>query len=138
MGGTSTPYREQYSLPTGARHARRARRSARSFEAVIAEKPEAIDPRIKAAELYARDKGNHQRAAELFREVQRIATVTPGEDVYATNRLVDLLTGPLADPGRALVELRRLIDRYPGSAGRARTPRDGARRAQGARARATR
>ena len=33
----------------------------------------------------------------------------------ATNKLVDLYLGPLKDPGRALVELRRLADRYPGS-----------------------
>lgn len=38
------------------------------------------------------------------------------EDVYVTNRLVDLLAGPLGDAGRACVELRKLIERYPGSA----------------------
>jgi len=38
-----------------------------------------------------------------------------GQDIYATNRLVDLLTGPLRDPGRAAVELRRLIERHPES-----------------------
>ena len=36
--------------------------------------------------------------------------------VYSANRLADLLSGPLGQPGRALVELRRLADRYPGSA----------------------
>jgi hypothetical protein len=71
---------------------------------------------VKAAELYSREKRNHARAAELFREIQRTPGLTAGEDVYATNRLVDLLTGPLEDPGRALGELRRLVDRYPGSA----------------------
>jgi hypothetical protein len=30
---------------------------------------------------------------------------------------VDLLNGPLNEPGRALVELRRLIEKYPASAG---------------------
>ena len=38
-----------------------------------------------------------------------------GQYAYATNRLVDLLTGPLNDPGRAMGELRRLIDRAPQS-----------------------
>src|SRR5215471_18065437 len=87
-----------------------------SFEAVIAVKPTAVDPRVKAAELYDRDKKNHARAAELFREVLRIESVTTGQYVYAANRLVDLYTGPLNDPGKALGELRRLIDRYHGSA----------------------
>ena len=82
----------------------------------------ALEPRILAAELYSRDPANAQRAAELFREAQRIPAISPGRDIYVTNRLVDLLTGPIADPGRALVELRRLIERYPNSqaAGHAR------------------
>ncbi len=113
MGGDSTPYREQYSREQALVMRGEVDEALRSFEAICIEKPEAIDPRIKAAELYAKEKGNYRRAAELFREVQRIPTVTPGEDVYATNRLVDLCAGPLADPGRALVELRRLVERYP-------------------------
>jgi len=32
-----------------------------------------------------------------------------------TNRLADLYNGPLKQPGKALVELRRLIDRAPGT-----------------------
>jgi hypothetical protein len=56
------------------------------------------------------------RAAELFRDAQRIPAIDVGEDVYVANRLIDLYSGPLADPGRALVELRRLIDKYPRSA----------------------
>jgi tetratricopeptide (TPR) repeat protein len=114
-GGT-TPYKEQYSYQQALVMQGRLDEALESFEAVIAEKPEAIDARIKAAELYARDKGNPLRAAELLREVQRTPSITIGEDVYAANRLVDLLSGPLNDPGRALVELRRLIEKYPNSA----------------------
>ena len=116
VSGSTTPYKEQYSYQQALVMQGRLDDALESFEAVIAEKPESVDARVKAAELYARDKGNFARAAELFREVQRIPTVTTGENIYATNRLVDLLTGPLQNPGRALVELRRLIERYPGSA----------------------
>jgi Uncharacterized protein conserved in bacteria len=86
-----------------------------SFESVIRDNPERVDARIRAAELYSREAGNPQRAAELFREAQRISTITSGQDVHVSHRLVDLLIGPLNDPGRALVELRRLIERYPGT-----------------------
>jgi hypothetical protein len=86
-----------------------------SFEALIAASATAIEPRILAAELYSRNPATTRRAADLLREAQRIPAITPGRDTYVTNRLVDLLIGPLADPGRALVELRRLIDRYPNS-----------------------
>ncbi|HZI42671.1 MAG TPA: hypothetical protein VFD67_13230, partial [Gemmatimonadaceae bacterium] len=94
-----------------------------SFEALIGASATAIEPRILAADLYCRNPATVRRAAGLLREAQRIPSITPGRDIYATNRLVDLLIGPLADPGRALVELRRLIERYPNSAA-ARHARD--------------
>jgi hypothetical protein len=122
VDGTSTPYKEQYSYQQTLVMQGRLDDALESFEAVIAEQPEAVDPRIRAAELYARDKANPGRAAELFREVQRIESVSTGEFVHATNRLVDLFSGPLGEPGRAMVELRRLIERCPNSpaAGHAR------------------
>ncbi|HEX8946371.1 MAG TPA: tetratricopeptide repeat protein [Gemmatimonadaceae bacterium] len=116
VDGSSTPYTEQYSAQQALVMQGRLDEALASFESVINDEPNNVDVRIRAAELYARDAGNHQRAAELFRAVQRIPTIAQGQDVYVSHRLVDLLTGPLNDQGRALVELRRLIERYPGSA----------------------
>lgn len=116
MDGSSTPYAEQYSYQQALVMLGRLDQALESFEAVIKEKPDAVDARIRAAELYAREKGDNARAAALFREAQRIATISAGDDVYVSNRLVDLLAGPLQQSGRALVELRRLIERYPGTA----------------------
>lgn len=115
MGGSTTPYVEQYSREQAMVMRGDVDGALQSFEAVIRENPDAIDARIKAAELYAKEKGDHRRAAELFREVQRIPTVSSGQDIYAMNRLADLFNGPLGEPGRALVELRRLVERYPNS-----------------------
>jgi tetratricopeptide (TPR) repeat protein len=116
VDGSSTPYKEQYSYQQALVMQGKLDEAIESYEAVIAEKPNAADACIKAAELYAREKSNPVRAAELFREVQRIPGVSIGDDVYAANRLIDLLNGPLNEPGRALVELRRMIEKYPGSA----------------------
>jgi hypothetical protein len=41
--------------------------------------------------------------------------VPAGQDIYVSNRLIDLLMGPLRQPARALFELRRIVDRYPKS-----------------------
>jgi hypothetical protein len=120
VDGSSTPYTEQYSQQQALVMQGKLDEALASFETIIKEGPERVDARIRAAELYARDKGNHARAAELFREAQRIPSITQGQDVYVSHRLVDLLVGPLNEPGRALVELRRLIDRHPGSAAAAR------------------
>src|SRR5260370_7403638 len=86
-----------------------------TLEAIIAEPHSTTDVRIRAAELYAREAKKPERAAELFREVIRNPRCTVGEEVYSANRLADLLHGPLGQPGRAIVELARLADRYPKS-----------------------
>jgi hypothetical protein len=116
VDGTSTPYVEQYSYQQALVMQGKLDEALESFEAVIAEQPDLVSPRVKAAELYAREKREPRRAAELFREAQGIPAITAGEYVYVTNRLVDLFTGPLNQPGKALVELRKLIERYPGTA----------------------
>jgi hypothetical protein len=83
-----------------------------SYERMILERPNDAPPRIRAAELYAKS-GMRERAELQFRAVQRIPRVARGDDIYASNRLVDLY---LAWPGhetKGLRELRRLIDIYP-------------------------
>ncbi len=113
LDGTSTPYKEQYSREQALVMQGRVDDALASFEAIIRGDPAATTARIRAAELYARERDNAERAAELLREVQRNESCSAGEHVYVAHRLVDLYTGPLKDPGRALVELRRLIERFP-------------------------
>ena len=45
----------------------------------------------------------------------RRATLSPADDLRVGAALVDLYDRRLGDPGRAMTELRRLIDRYPDS-----------------------
>ena len=115
LSGNTTPYIEQHSYQQALVMQGRLDEALASLEAVIAEAGSTNDVRIRAAELYTREAKNHVRAAELFREVIRDPRCTVGEEVYSANRLADLLNGPLGQPGRAIVELARLADRYPKS-----------------------
>ena len=115
VDGSTTPYEEQYSHQQSLVMRGQLDDALASFEAIVQGNPDAVKPRVRAAELYSREKGNHARAAQLLTEVQRIPAAGVGDFVYATHRLVDLYTGPLNEPGRAMVELRRLIERLPGS-----------------------
>ena len=119
-GANTTPYVPQYSYQDSLIQQGRLADALESFEALIAEQPLAADVRIRAAELYVKDEKTLKRAADLFREIQRMDGVSIGNDVYATNRLVDLYIGPLDNPSRALIELRRLIDRHSGTSAAAR------------------
>ncbi len=85
-----------------------------SYEALIAAQPSDVEARVKAAELCARS-GRPADAARLLADLRRVPGVSRERDLYATSRLIDLLSGPLAEPGRALVELRRLADRHAGT-----------------------
>ena len=83
-----------------------------SYEEIILEAPNDPQPRVRAADLYAKS-GLRERAEELYRAVQRLPGVAARDDIYASNRLVDLY---LAWPGHekyGLRELRRLIDTFP-------------------------
>jgi tetratricopeptide (TPR) repeat protein len=115
VDGASTPYVEQYSYEQSLAMQGRVDDALASFESIIAREPAAVDPRLRAAELYDREKKNFARAAALFREVQRIESATSGQFIFATNRLADLYAAPLGEPGKALVELRRLISLHPNS-----------------------
>lgn len=64
MGGSTTPYREQFSYQQSLVMRGKLDEALESFEAVISEQPQAVDARIKAAELYANEKRNYQRALE--------------------------------------------------------------------------
>ncbi len=114
-GGSSTPYEEQFSHEQALVMKRDFSGAAALFEQRILDTPS--DPRVllAAADLYATHAANPARAAQLYRDVQRLPLTTPGQDVYASNRLADMYLGPLKQPGRALVEFRRLIHRYPNS-----------------------
>lgn len=114
--GNSTPYEEQFSYQESMIARGDVDGALESFEAIIAECPDSVNVRLKAAEHYAARRRNPKRAAELFVEARKIAGVTSRDAIYATSRLIDLYDGPLDEPGRALVEMRRVIEQYPDSA----------------------
>ncbi|MEO7772715.1 MAG: hypothetical protein ABIX19_16945 [Gemmatimonadaceae bacterium] len=113
--GNSTPYEQTYSFQESLAVRGDVAGALESYEAIIAENPGAVAPRLKAAEHYAKGNRDAKRASELFREVREIPECTTRDAIYASTRLVDLYDGPLNDPGRAIVELRRIIELYPGS-----------------------
>jgi hypothetical protein len=113
--GSSTPYEKQYSLQESLAIRGDIAGAISSYEAIIAGDPADVEARIRAAELHATKGANPKRAAECFLEARRVPGLTPARDLYISNRLIDLLRGPLKDEGRAMVELRRLIQLHPTS-----------------------
>ena len=93
------------------------------YERALTAHPGDARLRLHVADTYARDGLDAGRAAQLFREgsqlllSRRDARRGPAQEgvLYATQRLIDLYDGPLKEDGRALGELRRLIELFPES-----------------------
>jgi tetratricopeptide (TPR) repeat protein len=105
-------YERQYSHEDALVMRGDAEGALASYEQIILEAPEDAQPRIRAADLYAKS-GLRERAELLYRSVQRLPSVAPRDDIYASNRLVDLYLSWPGHEAKGLRELRRLVDTYP-------------------------
>lgn len=84
-----------------------------SFESIAAGEPDNLEVRLRAAELY-RKNSSFEDAARLYRDVQSKAQRSR-DDVHASLRLIDLYLAWPENEGRSMRELKRLIDKYPGT-----------------------
>lgn len=114
--GDTTPYAHDFSQIEAFVVRGEFDAAAVLWEDAVVERPGDVDVRVRAGDFFAGPGGNPARARTLFREVQQIAGAPPERVLYVSQRLVDLHLGPLADKGRAVVELRRIIERWPNSA----------------------
>ena len=86
-----------------------------AWEAVAIAEPENSWALVRAGELYARELGDPATAVERFKHARSLPTAKPELVCYMSQKIIDLLLGPLDDKGRAMVELRKLIDQFPSS-----------------------
>ena len=86
-----------------------------AWEAVAVSQPRNPWPLIRAGELYLRTLRDPAMALERFRLARDAPDISAEHHRYVSQKIIDLLLGPLRDEGRALVELRRLIDQHPGT-----------------------
>lgn len=85
-----------------------------AFERHVAKGTGGLPMLMRTADLHAKH-GDVKRAAELYRLAQQAPDASAESHMYATNRLIDLYMGPLANPDAAVSELRRLIATHPSS-----------------------
>lgn len=130
--GSSTPYQPTFSEQEALAVRGQVDEALAGYERLIAASPGDAEVRIAAAELYARSRKDARRAEALYREARRLPGLAPVRDLWISNRLVDLYRGQLDDEGRAIVELRRIVERFPSSR-EAGFARDAIRRMKGTR-----
>ncbi len=84
-----------------------------AWEALAVSQPDNPWPLIRAGELRARALNEPDVALERFKLARQLPGAKDELRRYASQKMIDLYLGPLADEGRALVELRRLIHEHP-------------------------
>lgn len=87
--------------------------AAAAWELAIAEQPDSIIAIVRAADFHLRARKDPQAAVDHYLRARALCAGTVDIKRYVQQKLVDLYLGPLADTGRAMVELRRLIDGFP-------------------------
>lgn len=87
--------------------------AAAAWDAAITEQPDHIITIVRAADFHLRARKDPQAALEHYQRARALNGGTQDLRRYVQQKLVDLYLGPLADRGRAMVELRRLIDAFP-------------------------
>jgi hypothetical protein len=109
--GYTTPYAKVYSMEQSIAARGDVEGALDAYQDAMRLNPVDPEPRFQAAELAFRSPD--PRAIALFNEGRRLAGDDRSRELYATQRLIDLYLGPLKNDPRALVELRRLVDRFP-------------------------
>ena len=65
--------------------------------------------------LCLRELRQPERALDIFRRARDLPGITPERHRYASQKVIDVYLDSLKDDGRALVELRRLVEEHPGT-----------------------
>lgn len=89
--------------------------AAKAWAEACAEHPRNALVHVKAADFHLRLRKEPVPALALYRTARDIPQASRELVRYAQSKIVDLHLGPLDDQGRALVELRRLIEAFPGT-----------------------
>jgi hypothetical protein len=89
--------------------------AARAWDTVAVEHPGDPWPLIRAGEIYMRSLGAPEQALDRFIRARDVSGITPEQQRYASQKVIDVYLGPLHAEGRAMVELRRLIEQHPGT-----------------------
>lgn len=89
--------------------------ASKVFDQVRAEHGDKASLLRAEADVQLRPDGDPERARELLMRLRKATDASRADELYATHRLVDLYLGPLADEARAMSELRRLTERFPGT-----------------------
>ncbi len=113
--GESTSYAPTYSHIEALVIRGDLQGAATAWEVAVLEHPTNAGVLVRSADFHLRERKDPVTALSLYQRARQLDS--GGEDLrrYVQQKIVDLHLGPLNDEGKAMSELRRLIDAFPQS-----------------------
>ena len=112
--GRSTPVKHEYSYAESLAARGRYEEAATAYEVAVSEYPEDPEPYIRIARL-KRDKLNqYDDAVFWFKRARKDSDISGGQELLVTQEMIEIYRDKLGTPTRAIPELARIIDRFPG------------------------
>jgi hypothetical protein len=91
------------------------REAVQGYGRLAVEYPTDPEPLLRGARVLRDHLGDPSGAAEWLRRARQVPGLDAQHDITITRELVELYERKLEEPGRALPELARLAERYPGT-----------------------
>ena len=113
--GNSTPAKREYSHPQALEARGHYQEALQAYQACCTEFPEDPEPYLRVARLYRNELHQYDDALAWFKKARAEATMTRALELLVTQEIVEIHTHKLSTPQRAIPELARLADRFPGT-----------------------
>lgn len=121
--GRSTPVKHEYSYAESLVARGRYEEATVAYEVAVSEFPDDPEPYLRIARLYRDKLEEYEQAVFWFKRARNDSAISSGQELLATQEIIEVYRDKLRTPKRAIPELARLLDRFPDNqtAGWART-----------------
>jgi tetratricopeptide (TPR) repeat protein len=113
--GDTTPYKRDHSYAQSLAVRGRYEEAIAAYQRDVLEDPRDPAPYLEIARLYRDQLDRPADAVTWFRRARSDAIASPGHEMMATQEIVELFVHKLREPRKAIPELARLVERFPGA-----------------------
>ena len=113
--GNSTPAKREYSRPQALVAHGHYEEAIQAYQVCCADYPKDPEPYLCIARLYRNELQRFDDAVTWFKKARAEAAMTEALELLVTQEIVEVYTHKLSTPRRAMPELARLAERFPGT-----------------------
>lgn len=113
--GKSTPHKREYSYAQSLAARGEFEKAITAYELCVADYPEDPEPYLHIARLYRDELERYDDAVAWFKRTRTHAQMEPGHELLATQEIIEIYTQRLREPRKAIPELARLCEQFPGT-----------------------